>query len=681
MRILAYGHFLLPRPACQQKDSLQQTMELNSTTLTTVLPQPSAAAAGLTTDPITAAATAPTLAISTGGNTYATIAPKAVAPALTITAAGNDPITSINGATATIGKGFNASQDVLGIAGQTGDRGTITGTSINWSYSSTTGVLTLSGAASLATYQAALRQVTYVNTSQNPSAEDRQIDFALGSNPVNTANNHFYEFVAANGITWTAALAGAAGRSYFGLQGYLATITSQTEQDFINSKVQGNGWIGASNANTPADPGSSLADQWRWVTGPENGVAFWNGLAGGSAVAGQYANWNIDEPNNFNGAERYAHIIGDDRIPGPNGGSAVGRWNDLPNVNPTTYGPEFTPRGYIVEYGGLSTDPVIQISGSVIVYVPPLNNIRQLDFTGDGNADLFWRDQTGGDNYIWGMNGFTRISQAQLAGAAGNVPINWRVEAIADFDGNTRGDVLWRDYNTGTVAVWQMNNLAIANQATFAGVPLSWKIVGTADFNGDGRDDILWRDYASGQNAVWLMNGVQRTSQYALTTVPVDWRVSTVGDFNGNGRADILWLNDTTGASAIWLLNGTSAIVEQRLVTTSGLQDWFTPGVGFFDSGNNRSDLLWRNVSGGQGITFDWLMNGTAIASQAQLGGNVPSTWRVVGLGDFNRDGRTELVWRNYSGGGENAIWNINGTTVASQALIPALPLFNWEIV
>ena len=55
---------------------------------------------------------------------------------------------------------FNPSQDVLGFTPQSG----ITG-----SYNATTGVLTLSGTASVAAYQAALRSVTYFNSSNFPN--------------------------------------------------------------------------------------------------------------------------------------------------------------------------------------------------------------------------------------------------------------------------------------------------------------------------------------------------------------------------------------------------------------------------------------------------------------------------------------------------------------------------------
>lgn len=668
-------------------------MELTSTTglvsqgiLSTELPQSALASTPLTTGPITAAASAPvpTLEIKTGVNTYATIAPKAVSPTLTVTSADiNTP--PLDGARVTIGNGFNKDQDVLGIAGQTGSSGTltITGTTLNWSYDSKTGVLGLTGNGSIAVYQAALRQVTYANTSQNPSAADRQIDFSLGNNLINTANNHFYQFVENAGVTWTDALAKAAGSSYFGLQGYLATVTSATEQAFVQSKVQGNGWIGASDAETFANSNSPLSNPvvWTWVAGPEAGTAFWNGLSavsGGSVVTGQYANWDTkliapdgdDEPNNTGGTERYAHIIGNSAV---GGDAALGRWNDL--ANDSSNAGAFTPNGYIVEYGGLDGDPIIKISASVTVYVPGNNNLRQLDFTGDGKADILWRDQATGTDVIWGMDGATRISQTEIV----KVPLNWRVEAIADLDGNKKGDIIWRDYETGTVAFWQMNNTAILNQAVFTGVPLSWKIVGTGDFNGDGRDDVLWRDFASGQNAVWSMSGVNRIGQYSLTTVPVDWRVSAVGDFNGDGRADILWRQEALGTNAIWSLNGAGAIVQQSFVPEVPT-GWFTPGTGLFDSGNTRADLLWRNVTGNDSVTYDWLMNGATIVQQGQLLGNVPADWRVVGLGDFNNDGRTDLLWRSYSSG-QNAMWFVNGITVPVQGTVPEVALLNWEVV
>jgi hypothetical protein len=87
--------------------------------------------------------------------------------ALTVTDADN---ASLGSATVSISVNYASGQDVLALADQNG----ITG---NWNAG--TGVLTLSGSATVAQYQAALRSITYVNTSDAPSAATRTVSFVV----------------------------------------------------------------------------------------------------------------------------------------------------------------------------------------------------------------------------------------------------------------------------------------------------------------------------------------------------------------------------------------------------------------------------------------------------------------------------------------------------------------------
>jgi hypothetical protein len=77
----------------------------------------------------------------------------------------------VTGATVTIESGFQPAEDVLALPAPVGN---ITG-----SYSSATGVLTLSGSDTGANYQAALRSVTYADTATVPNTSPRSITFGL----------------------------------------------------------------------------------------------------------------------------------------------------------------------------------------------------------------------------------------------------------------------------------------------------------------------------------------------------------------------------------------------------------------------------------------------------------------------------------------------------------------------
>ena len=57
-----------------------------------------------------------------------------------------------------------------------------------------------------------------------------------------------------------------------------------------------------------------------------------------------------------------------------------------------------------------------------------------------------------------------------------------------------------------------------------------------ADFNGDGRDDILWRNWQTGALSNWLGEGsggwkINDASAYRV--VSYYWEILGVGDFNG----------------------------------------------------------------------------------------------------------------------------------------------------
>jgi len=58
-----------------------------------------------------------------------------------------------------------------------------------------------------------------------------------------------------------------------------------------------------------------------------------------------------------------------------------------------------------------------------------------------------------------------------------------------------------------------------------------------------------------------------------------------------------------------------------------------------------------------------WLMNGFQILGEMDIS-NVPPSWSIVGTGDFNGDGYSDILWRNTDG--DVAIWLMNGFQLGS---------------
>lgn len=106
-------------------------------------------------------------------------------------------------------------------------------------------------------------------------------------------NGHGYQFVAAKDITWNDARAAAGHHSWKGKTGYLATITSKAELDFLVARIFSQGY-----ANVTYLGGRQTSPrEWRWVTGPEGkadggkGLLFWTGDENGQVQNNLFANW------------------------------------------------------------------------------------------------------------------------------------------------------------------------------------------------------------------------------------------------------------------------------------------------------------------------------------------------------------------------------------------------------
>lgn len=216
---------------------------------------------------------------------------------------------------------------------------------------------------------AAVKDVVFFSRNETFSGE-RYFSFTIGDANFLPSTGHYYEFIDDVGITWQQARVNAELLDYYGLPGYLATITSREEAKLSGEQADGAGWIGGSDA--------AIEGTWEWVTGPEQGDVFWIGAENGYAPNGAFEFWNNNEPNNL-GGEDYAHVT----APGV---GILGSWNDLSNTGGGTG--NYQPKGFIVEYGFGGPDDAPNFSGFSRIFTNAIDSVFNGSRCGPGQVEL-----------------------------------------------------------------------------------------------------------------------------------------------------------------------------------------------------------------------------------------------------------------------------------------------------
>jgi uncharacterized protein YkwD len=94
---------------------------------------------------------------------------------------------------------------------------------------------------------------------------------------------------------------------------------------------------------------------------------------------------------------------------------------------------------------------------------------------------------------------------------------------------------------------------------------------------------------------------------------------------------------------------------------------------------DGKTDILWRDYSTGQNEL--WLMDGQNRLATVSLPDTANLAWQIVGGGDFNADGKDDILFRNTSTG-TLAIWAMNGVTVGVfNSNFATVKNKDWEVV
>ena len=258
-----------------------------------------------------------------------------------------------------------------------------------------------------------------------------------------------------------------------------------------------------------------------------------------------------------------------------------------------------------------------------------------------------------------------------------------------DFNQDGLTDLVWRHSTNGRIGIWFMNGLnALYGIVTDPpDAPLAMELRAVGDFNADWKPDMVFQNATDGTLTAWIFDGSTRTSEQPLTVVgggsaepALEWKIMAAADMDKDGALDLLWQNLTTGELRIWHMAGTVQIDSRPVSLGVGTSAWRIVGAADMNR-DGWTDIVWRNPV--DGLLAVWLMADTEVMATLLM---TPASvadplWQIGGVGDMNSDGFADLVWQH--NGGKLAVWLMNGLKMTSTPLIvsDALTELDWKIV
>ena len=204
-----------------------------------------------------------------------------------------------------------------------------------------------------------------------------------------------------------------------------------------------------------------------------------------------------------------------------------------------------------------------------------------------------------------------------------------------------------------------------------------WNFVGSGDFNMDGDTDLIFY-HAQHGFAYWGMRFGVMVAAGPLTYagnpiyLPGTFKVVAIADFDGDGKPDFLVQAEDTQIG-VWHFDGTAlrdCSFLSRSSTGGYPGKWRAVGTGDFDF-DGKTDILLQydrpgNLSDGSlGV---WFMNDTSYRYAAALEPGISSdpADRVVATGDYYRGCKSDIVFQyknpRTAWGGALSIWEMNTT-------------------
>ncbi len=230
-----------------------------------------------------------------------------------------------------------------------------------------------------------------------------------------------------------------------------------------------------------------------------------------------------------------------------------------------------------------------------------------------------------------------------------------------DFNGDGKSDLVLQNIASNQIGTWFQNDTLVLNSALYPNIPNSdYPLVTSGDFNGDGKPDYIFQSLTTNQIAYWYMDGPNIIGNPMVARVPASGcKIVGAGDFNGDGKLDLVFQDQNTNKVVVWYMDGAMPIGNGSAISQIPAAGYKVVGVGDFNR-DGQPDLLFQNVTTGALVV--WYLNGVQV-----VGGEVVSVmpspgYHVEAVADFDGDGRPDVVMRD--GNGNVQIWHLDNAYV-----------------